>query len=267
MNFDDNMTEVFDKYLTGQMTEVEEREFLEQLEKDTALNQAYQFHRNIVAGIREARREELKDYLKQNAKIRYIGNVWSTKWVIGSAAVITLFFLSYIVIEYVVKPNSSEYQTADKEQVDSSTDNTATNNTNIQEQQNENNGIAMTEGSQTTDGVDDGTKLEIKKSVDVYSAVKKDMGRKDWEMAANNTNKESMEVYYIPADTYSYMYNKTGLTLYKVSYGDAIKVFKTEKAAYLGWKKKFYPLTADGSVHPLQEISDTSILKQLPVLK
>lgn len=268
MNFDDNMTEVFDRYLTGQMTEVEEREFLEQLEKDAALNQAYQFHRNIVAGIREARREELKDYIKQNAKIRYMGNVWSTKWVIGSAAVITLFFLSYIVIEYIVKPNSTEYQTADKEQVDSNAGNTTTaNNTNTQESQPENDGIAMTEGTQATDGADDGTRPEIKKSVDVYSAVKKDMGRKDWEMAANNTNKESMEVYYVPADTYSYMYNKTGLTLYKVSYDDAIKVFKTEKAAYLGWKKKFYPLTADGVTHPLEEISDTNILKQLPVLK
>lgn len=269
MNFDDNMTDVFDRYLTGKMTEVEEREFLAQLEKDAALNQAYQFHRNIVAGIREARREELKDYIKQNAKIRYIGNVWSTKWVMASAAVITLFFLSYIVIEYVVKPNSAEYQTAEKQQVDSSKDGTEIVNGNKgQEPNGDNNGIAMTEGSQATDGADDGTKPEIKKSVEVYSAVKNSKGKNDWEKVANTaSSKESMEVYYKPADTYSYEYKSPNLTLYKVPYEDAIKVFKTEKAAYLGWKKKFYSLTVDGLVHPLQEISDTSILKQLPVLK
>ncbi len=264
MNFDDNMTEVFDKYLTGQMTEVEEREFLGQLEKDAALNQAYQFHRSMVAGIREARREELKDYIKQNAKIRYIGNVWSTKWVMASAAVITLFFLSYIVIEYVVKPSVNEAQTAEKQQVDSSDEGTETANGNTNE---ENKGIAMTEGQPATNDADVGTTPEIKKSVEVFSAVKNSKGRNDWEKVANANSKESMEVYYKPADTYGYEYNNTNLTLYKVPYEDAIKVFKTEKAAYLSWNKKFYPLTADGSEHPLQEISDTSILKQLPVLK
>lgn len=270
MNFDDNMTEVFDKYLAGQMTEVEEREFLEQLEKDAALNQAYQFHRSVVAGIREARREELKDYIKQNAKIRYIGNVWSTKWVISSAAIITLFFLSYVVIEYVVKPNSTEYQTVEKQEGDSnSTDNTATARDDSQKTQTDNNGIAMTDGQNATDGADVGTTPEIKRSVGVFSAVKNSKGKNDWEKVANSdaNSGETMEVYYKPADTYSYIYNKTSLTLYKVSYDDAIKVFKIEKAAYLSWKKKFYPLTADGEMHPLQEVSDTSILKQLPVLK
>lgn len=263
MNFDDNMTEVFDKYLNGQMTETEEREFLAQLNADPAMKQAYEFHRTIVAGIREARREELKDYIKQNAKIRYIGNIWGPKWVMASAAIVTLFLVSYVVIEYIVKP-ANEPMTAEQTDVDTSKYQD-TNNAPVAEP-NENSDLAMTDDGQNNYNGSNNTKPEIKKSVNVISAAKPNMDKGDWGKVGNVRN-ETIEVYYEAADSYSYKYNKTAITLYKVPFEDNVRLFKTEKAAYLGWNKKFYPLQADGEAHPLQEISDTSILKQLPTLK
>lgn len=286
MNFDENITEVFDRYLTGQMTEVEEREFLEQLQNDPSLKQAYESHRTIVAGIREARREELKDYIKQNAKIRYMGNVWSPKWVMTSAAVLVIFFSAYIVVEFILKPTKTkEIVNVTEEQADSSqpvpadvpvteeNENIAELNTPEKEQ------VIKKEGDNAETEHSDEAPASYKdfKDFDMErAAVTTDKKRsvpliavnlQKAENKANNSSTATIDVYYKEGEEHQYRYNDKQLILYKVSYDDRIAVYNTNVEDYLAWKKKYYELKADGKAHPLQELTDLDIIKQLPALK
>ncbi len=285
MNFDDNITEVFDRYLTGQMTEAEEREFLEQLNTDPSLKQAYEAHRAMVAGIREARREELKDYIKKNAKIRYIGNVWGPKWVMASAAIVVVIFSAYIVIEYAIKPAQKSKEVATTEE----TKNVPQEETVEHEAEAANEAVAedateviidssskenlinskKIDSYYSYDGLDDKQKAEampeIKKSVPVItkgSAI--DLNK----VTVNKNVAETIDVYYEVSTTLQYKYNGSKLTLYHFPYEDDVVIYQTEgDTDYLAWQRAYYSLSKDNKIHPLKRLIDGEILKQLPTLE
>lgn len=54
----------------------------------------------------EARKEELRSYLKENAEVKYYGNSWGQPWMYASAAIMVLFISAFFIIEYFVKPSS-----------------------------------------------------------------------------------------------------------------------------------------------------------------
>lgn len=290
MNFDDNITEVFDRYLTGQMTEVEERDFAEQLKNDPSLKQSYETHRAIVAGIRDARKEELKDYIKKNAKIRYIGNVWSSKWVMTSAAVFIIFFTTFMVIEYGVNSSSKKNTTAQTEDNDSNEpvatekdkSETALKNEEdgeatemheaIPDEVVEDNAENANSNVESYDGYDGLTPAEqkavmpeIKKVVPIITKrAEIDLNK----VSKNNNADATIDVYYEVATTTQYRYSNNKLILYKFPYEDDVVVYKTDDDTdYLAWQRAYYPLKKDDKAHPLQELKDKKILSQLPALK
>lgn len=273
MNFDDNLTEVFDRYLAEQMTEVEEREFLAELERDPSLKQNYEAHRAIVAGIREARKEELKDYIKQNAKIRYLGNIWSQKWVISSAAIVTVLFSAYFIIEFAVKPNQSTKEVAQTTEQAESTTNEA--DAIVMEDANEAK-EPLTDSlpdikSEQIDAYDDYQELtpselentiaEIKKSVPV---IQNNLNANNNKASANTGNGATIDVYYEVANSTQYKYDGTKLTLYKFPYQDDVVIYQTgEDKDYMAWRKAFYEIVKDDKAHPLQKLKDEKTIKTL----
>lgn len=257
MNFDDNITEVFDRYLTGQMTKVEEREFLEQLQSDPALKQQYEAHRVIVAGIREARREELKDYIKQNAKIRYIGNIWGPKWVMSSAAILIILLSAYFVIEYALKPNQNRKETAEATE-----DYTDT----LQTETEYNNQIAQAEEDVSNSKSEAKNNTKTKKK-DVPTVSKE--GNKNLNKASKNSGVDrTIEVFYEVAQDTLYKYDGIKLTLYKFPYQDDVVIYQTDgEADYLAWQGEYFLLLKDNEEHPLQPITDPKTIKQLQSIK
>lgn len=277
MNFDDNITEVFDKYLTAQMTEVEEREFLAELERDPSLKQNYETHRAIVAGIREARKEELKDYIKQHAKIRYIGNIWTQKWVISSAAIVVILLSAYFVIEFALKPMQNNKEMAKKEETESTTNSADVEVTeDAKEAQVKSlNDSAPNIKSEQIDAYDayqeltkeelENATAEIKKSVPVIQNNFKNNNNK---ASANTKNDATIDVYYEVANTTQYKYDGAKLTLYKFPYQDDVVIYQTgENLDYMAWRKAFYELMKDDKAHPLLKLKDEKTIKTLRKLQ
>ena len=264
MNFDDNINEVFDRYLTGQMTEVEEREFLAELEKDPALKQNYEAHRAIVAGIREARKEELKDYIKQNAKIRYLGNIWGQKWIISSAAIVTVLITAYFVIEFIAKPQQSKNTAENTEQTENDLE--ATEDIN-----NENDSLGNT-FPEAYDGYNElsqeqlnNAKAEVKKRV---PTVEDNLKNKSNKASANKNLDATIDVYYEVADSTQYKYDGSKLTLYRFPYQDDVVIYQTEEDRdYMAWRRSYYELLKDDKAHSLKEITDAKTIEKLRNLK
>ncbi len=258
MNFDDNISEVFDNYLRGQMTEVEEREFVEQLKNDPSLKQAYETHRTIVAGIRNARKKELKEYIKKNAKIRYIGNVWNSKWVMTSAAIFVIFFSAYIIVEYVVKPASSEKIAATEEATEKDQQEIVEKNKNKTPTTID---IAEDDKNLTEKAT---SKPVLKKTVPLLTK----RSEIDLNKVAKSKNfNETIDIYYEVATTTQYRYSNDKLTLYKFPYKDEVVVYTDDDIAYLAWQRAYYPLIKDDKAHPLQKLTDKKIIRQLHPLQ
>ncbi len=96
---------LFDSYIKGSLSQTEKSNFEEQLKNDSELAKEFEWYKLVVVGIQESRKAELKNYIKENAKINYWGNVWGRSWNIASAAIIVLALASYLVVQYYVKPN------------------------------------------------------------------------------------------------------------------------------------------------------------------
>lgn len=271
MNFDDNINEVFDRFLTGQMSEVEAKEFLQQLESDPALREAYEWHRNMVAGIREARREELKDYIKKNANIKYIGNIWGRSWVMTSAAILVIMFASYVAVEYFMNSGNTETTAEQKSNDSGNVDSKGMGSDNkdgiaVEEEKNQSPETPAYVENSTPQQTNDGDVTpEIKKEVDLYALTK---NRQDnITRIASGKSSGKLLVYYMSADALKYKYEPNKLTLYKVPFEDKVMVYEMEKASYLVWNKGYYTLKKDGKPNDLTKLTDTEALKGLPPIK
>lgn len=97
---------LFDAYLKGSLSQDEKSKFEAQLSLDPDFAKEFEWYKLVVLGIQESRKEELKNYIKANAKITYWGNVWGRSWNIASAAIMVLALASYLVVKFYVKPQS-----------------------------------------------------------------------------------------------------------------------------------------------------------------
>jgi len=271
MNFEENnMHEAFDRYVTGQMSEGEKAVFVEELDRDPALKAAFDSYINIVAGIRTARRDELKDYIKKNAKIQYIGSVWSRSWVIASAAIITIFLGAYVVLNYY-STNKATERIVMKDSSGATNDSTGQDITIEHDQvakndEREYNGNAQDADSEGTEDVS-GRPLNTVP----YYVLEKAADRIDIDPTRvadkKITSTKQLDITYEPGDSYMYKYNKTSLVLYKVPAADKKSVYEYNRSAYLSWNKSYYLLKSDGKARELEAIKDSVILKSLPPVK
>jgi|GEM_PF-2518913 len=96
---DQNKYDLFDRYIRGELAETELDEFLERLESDSEFKEDFSSYQLVVEGIREHERQELKAYMQQKARVRFMGNPWSRSWTYASAAVILAFSILYLVVD------------------------------------------------------------------------------------------------------------------------------------------------------------------------
>lgn len=98
-------TELIDKYFDGSMTAEEMEGFEQTLSTDPLLNNEFQFQKEIVDGIKLARKNELKSTLNaiDVSGIASSSTIWNAK-TISAAAIITVGG----VIAYMMIPNNNE---------------------------------------------------------------------------------------------------------------------------------------------------------------
>ena len=87
--------EWFDKYRTGQLTETEIATFKSQLEANSMLKIEYQDYLQIVQGIRQYEREELKAFLlaEEETPVLHIQSFRRRRWFMAIAAAIILLLM------------------------------------------------------------------------------------------------------------------------------------------------------------------------------
>ena len=90
---------LFDRYLRGDLSQQELDDFLERLKEDPELAADLEMHKFLVDGIQEHRKEELRTYMKEKARVRFMGNPWTRNWTYASAAVLLIFGVMYVVID------------------------------------------------------------------------------------------------------------------------------------------------------------------------
>ncbi len=98
MSEEQNIHDLIDRYLKGELDRDELDRFRNRLRSEQDFAREVELHRTLVEEITDARKRELKSYLKENAKVEYIGNIWGAKWLYASAAIIVvmvgMFFLT-----------------------------------------------------------------------------------------------------------------------------------------------------------------------------
>ena len=91
--------DLFDRYFRGELSEEELDAFLARLESEPAFKEEYTTYQLLVEGIREHEREELRAYMHQKARVRFMGNPWSKTWTYASAAVVLAFGVLYTALD------------------------------------------------------------------------------------------------------------------------------------------------------------------------
>src|SRR5690606_177262 len=82
----------------GELEAAELDAFLERLKTEPELAEELEMHRLLVEGIKEHRKEELKAYLQEKGRVRFMGNPWSKTWTWASAAILVAFGIIYFTI-------------------------------------------------------------------------------------------------------------------------------------------------------------------------
>jgi hypothetical protein len=101
--------ELFDKYSQSTLSTDEKRELENLISSDPSVKLEFETHKLLVDGVRKARKEELREYLRDHGKVEYFENIWSKKWRVASAAIVILFTAVYFVMEYaIVRPGLKE---------------------------------------------------------------------------------------------------------------------------------------------------------------
>lgn len=96
---EDKYFDKIDRYLREEMAEAEKKAFEQELETNSTLREEFSFQSALAEGINEQRREELKQYLREHTKIKFMGNIWGRRWAIASAAIIAFFAVLYFVLQ------------------------------------------------------------------------------------------------------------------------------------------------------------------------
>lgn len=101
-------TALFDLYVLGTISKEEEKEMHLLIKENPALKLEFESHKLLVDGIKLARKEELKDYLKEHGKVEYFQNIWGKKWRSASAIIVLLFTASFFAVQYLSKRANTE---------------------------------------------------------------------------------------------------------------------------------------------------------------
>lgn len=289
MNIEDNTHELFDRYIAGQMGEAERKEFSLQLDNDPELKKAFELHTTIVAGLRENRRQELKAYIAKNAKISVMGATRNRNLFLAAAAAITVFGVSYVVLQFMNKNNAENtalIETTDSAQVAA---NEAKNDTSLSSAEKDNNDKGLDESTgndeevpaidqggnknltlENNDGNTPPSKDYIASSKAPVFVIRADETDKN-KIAAPTATARKVEIVLSKGEKNTYKYNKEQLVLYTDNTNDntlsKVAIYEMSAKSYLGYEKAYYPLKPDGRVNNLVKLSDAAILKKLPTLK
>jgi len=101
MNAKKEDIEKFDAYLQGSLTAEENLLFESALATNAALKESFELHKTLVEAIAQNRENHLRDILKEQRSLTFIGsNTWSKKFTLVAAAImligISAMFISYL---------------------------------------------------------------------------------------------------------------------------------------------------------------------------
>lgn len=101
--------ELFDLYMRNELPDNDKTDFEKKLELDHEFKQQFTQYLLIVEGIKLHNREELKTFMKNEAKMEYWGqNFWGKKWNYASAALLLIFASLYIVTKQFNNSSSKQ---------------------------------------------------------------------------------------------------------------------------------------------------------------
>lgn len=104
--------DLIERYLEEKLIGAELDLFRKKMREDAQFAYDVQVQRLIYEQIKEHRKEELKQFLAREGEVKYIQNIWGTKWLYASAAILLFFTGFYFVIEYVIKPGQPSEESA-----------------------------------------------------------------------------------------------------------------------------------------------------------
>lgn len=106
MNYNEANSELFDRFINGELSAEELAAFNERLASDKAFAEAFSLHKLLAEGIRDHARTELKSYIREKGEIHYWGgNIWPRSMTYAAAAVFVLFAGLYLVLRNYTKPD------------------------------------------------------------------------------------------------------------------------------------------------------------------
>lgn len=109
MNYSEQDSELFDRYLSGTLDEATWKAFEERLREDAAFAEAFRVHTLLTEGIKANARMELKQHLRENADIQYWGgNMWPRSMRFAAAAALLIFSAVYLLIRFYVNPAATK---------------------------------------------------------------------------------------------------------------------------------------------------------------
>lgn len=101
--------ELFDLYLRNELPDTDKIDFEKKLDLDKDFKQQFTNYLLIVEGIKLRERDELKAFMKKEAKMEYWGqNFWGKNWTYASAALLLIFASLYIVTKQFNNSNSKQ---------------------------------------------------------------------------------------------------------------------------------------------------------------
>jgi hypothetical protein len=105
LNVNDAHTDLFDRYLRGELPPGELAAFDRMLADDQDFARSFEIHKILISGIQDHGRQELKDYLKMHTAAETGGNsLWTNGRIwYAAAAVILAFFGVYAVMQFYGK--------------------------------------------------------------------------------------------------------------------------------------------------------------------
>lgn len=96
----DNLTDLFDDYLTGKMPEAVLFEFEKRLREDSALNAEFQLHKSIVAAVSDFRKSQLKSFIAQNTQVLSVPFYRRTGFYYAAIAAMFLLVGTFVLVNY-----------------------------------------------------------------------------------------------------------------------------------------------------------------------
>jgi|GEM_PF-5414581 len=93
------LQDLIDQYLLGTLEGEALDIFKKRLRDDADFAKQVELQKMLVDEIQEVRKAELKEYLAENAEVQYIQNIWGTKWMYASAAIVTVAIGLYFVLQ------------------------------------------------------------------------------------------------------------------------------------------------------------------------